>query len=132
MIIIAGKSSFKLAKMWSLEKILLTYLLSLHKLRSMIWIFKNRNLIWKHLEIYAGRQLLPPIKVFIQYFDFWKFTSSQFVKRSFPNFTFFTNFNELFPAMIIIFLSYVSYKFWNYVINPHWIRGKNNNSSNLI
>jgi len=46
MIIIAGKSSLKLVKRGSLEKIAPQI--------AKIWIFKNRNFIWKPLEITLG------------------------------------------------------------------------------
>jgi len=113
MIIIAGKSSLKLVKMWSLEKIASQI--------SKIWIFKNRNFVWKPLLV--GKSWLPAqiSKGFNIKCRFLKIHIFVICGAIFSKLPIFTHFNVLFPAMIIIFLSYISYKFWNYVINPHWM-----------
>jgi len=80
--------------------------------------FQKSKLYMKTFGNYGLEATLASNKGFHTKFWFLKIHIFIICGAIFSKLHIFTNFNELFPAMIIIFLSC---KFWNYVINPHCI-----------
>ena len=104
-ITIDGKSMLKLTKQWSLKD------LKIQNSRDM-----NFWKVWICKKTFAGRHLLPTSECFHTKFRFLKIHIFVSLKVTSSKLQSFTNFNVLFPVMVIIFLSC---DFWNYVIKAH-------------